>query len=265
MLHIDIYIVFICYYVTFTYVSDSTLVYVARATQHTYVHSTCTLTQYTYVYYTCTCALCIHMYSIRMYVIHVTQYTYVCNTYDSIHICTLYMYTDSIQISMWCMYSQSHLGCHFESSKLKAQTSLLPRFSEKRRSSFELWALKQHSKMSPQVGLAVPVHCTHVQYTCTPTLYTCKWYMWFNTHMYTLHVHWLHTYMYVIHVTQHTCTLYMSPYTYVQYTCTRFCQVEMKNPTRLSNKTNNAWSCAENQILENKNLRNMILNICTER
>jgi len=45
----------------------------------------------------------------------------------------------------------------------------------------------------------------------------------------------------------------------------RFCQVEMKNPTRLSNKTNNAWSCAEDQILENKNLRNMILNICTER
>jgi len=38
----------------------------------------------------------------------------------------------------------------------------------------------------------------------------------------------------------------------------RFCQAEMKNPTRLSNKTSNAWSCAEDQILENKNLRNMI-------
>ena len=46
-------------------------------------------------------------------------------------------------------------GVIFESSKLKARTSLLPRFSEKRRSSFELWALKQRSKMSPQVGLAV--------------------------------------------------------------------------------------------------------------
>jgi len=45
----------------------------------------------------------------------------------------------------------------------------------------------------------------------------------------------------------------------------RFCQVEMKNPTRLSNKTSNAWSCAGDQILENKTLRNMILNICTER
>jgi len=39
----------------------------------------------------------------------------------------------------------------------------------------------------------------------------------------------------------------------------------MKNSTRLSNKTNNAWSCAEDQILENSNLRNMILNICNER
>jgi len=34
----------------------------------------------------------------------------------------------------------------------------------------------------------------------------------------------------------------------------------MKTPTRFSNKTNNAWSCAEDQILENKNLQNMILN-----
>jgi len=46
-------------------------------------------------------------------------------------------------------------GDNFESSKLRARTSLLPRFSEKRRSSFELWALKQHLKMSPQVGSAV--------------------------------------------------------------------------------------------------------------
>jgi len=41
--------------------------------------------------------------------------------------------------------------------------------------------------------------------------------------------------------------------------------VEMKNPTRLSNKTSTAWSFAEDQILENKNLRNMILNICIEQ
>jgi len=46
-------------------------------------------------------------------------------------------------------------GDIFERSKLKARTSLLPRFSEKRRSSFELRALKLYSKISPQVGLAV--------------------------------------------------------------------------------------------------------------
>jgi len=40
-------------------------------------------------------------------------------------------------------------------------------------------------------------------------------------------------------------------------------QVEMKKTTRLSDNT--AWSCAEDQILENKNLQDMILNICTER
>jgi len=50
-------------------------------------------------------------------------------------------------------------GVIFQSSKLKARTSLLPSFNEKRRSSFELWALKQHSKMSPEVGLAV-LTCT---------------------------------------------------------------------------------------------------------
>ena len=46
-------------------------------------------------------------------------------------------------------------GDVFESSELKARTSLLPRSSGKVRSSFELLALKQHSKMSPRVGLAV--------------------------------------------------------------------------------------------------------------
>ena len=43
----------------------------------------------------------------------------------------------------------------FQSSKLEARTSLWPRFSEKSRSSFELWALKELLKMSPHVGLAV--------------------------------------------------------------------------------------------------------------
>jgi len=44
----------------------------------------------------------------------------------------------------------------FQSSKLKAWASLLLHFSEKSHSSFALWALKELSKMSPHVGLAVP-------------------------------------------------------------------------------------------------------------
>ena len=61
-----------------------------------------------------------------------------------------------LRIAVWW-----HISCQstanptwgdiFESSKHIARTSLLPIFSEKRRSSFELWALKQHSEMAPQV------------------------------------------------------------------------------------------------------------------
>ena len=63
----------------------------------------------------------------------------------------------------------------------------MPRFSEKRFSSFELWTLKQNSKMSPQVGLTVSwqtseetkrdrdmwhTHThTHTQETCTSLLW----------------------------------------------------------------------------------------------
>jgi len=61
----------------------------------------------------------------------------------------------------WCCCYSSwfHLGWHFwmlfRSSKFQALTSHWPRFSEQRRLSFELWALKELSRMSPQVGLAV--------------------------------------------------------------------------------------------------------------
>jgi len=49
---------------------------------------------------------------------------------------------------------QWHFRKLFQSSKIKVRTSLLPRFSEKRLSSFELWALTELSKMSSQMGLA---------------------------------------------------------------------------------------------------------------
>jgi len=58
----------------------------------------------------------------------------------------------------------------FQSSKLEARTSLFTKTWQKRlwALSFELWALKQHSKMSPQVGSAVPAPHSNVLYhSCT--------------------------------------------------------------------------------------------------
>jgi len=88
----------------------------------------------------------------------------------------IYSYSNSSNLGKW-WYSLSHLGSNAV-SKLKARTSLLPRFSEKRRSSFELWALKEHSKISPHVRLPVYTDmsasvCVHVcMHTCR-----CAWYM----------------------------------------------------------------------------------------
>jgi len=47
----------------------------------------------------------------------------------------------------------------FQSSKLKARMSLFTETWQKSSSSFQLWALKQNSKISPQVGLAVLKYC----------------------------------------------------------------------------------------------------------
>jgi len=67
--------------------------------------------------------------------------------------------SEYIEISK-VIYSRSHWEWHFrilfERSTLKILTSLWPRFSEKRGWSFELWALKELSKMSPHVRFAVP-------------------------------------------------------------------------------------------------------------
>jgi len=105
--------------------------------------------------------------------VHVSVYTYVLqplkiNTHNPSYEadaqghpracqCHRLRHTQCVFISSYCITANPTWGKIFESSKLKARTSLLPRFSEKRRSSFELWALKQHSKMSPQVELAVLV------------------------------------------------------------------------------------------------------------
>ena len=82
--------------------------------------------------------------------------------------------------------SHSHVGWHFwklfQSSKLKARTSLFNETWQKRCLSFELWALKLHSKMSPQVGLAVRwsgtwclwMRCGHTQITSNLTCDLCN-------------------------------------------------------------------------------------------
>jgi len=80
---------------------------------------------------------------------------HLCNSvmcmYDSIYVHGIWWYQcihiDNIHIDILQMkYSQSHLGCHFrmlfQSSKLKAPTSLFSETWQKRRSSFELWAFE---------------------------------------------------------------------------------------------------------------------------
>jgi len=66
---------------------------------------------------------------------------------------------DQSAILLLQLYSRSHWGWYFrmlfQSSKFKARTSLLSRFSEKRRSSFELWAFERAFEISPHEGLAV--------------------------------------------------------------------------------------------------------------
>ena len=63
-------------------------------------------------------------------------YTHRLNVYT----CTHRFYIDFCHISCYCPNGTANptWGDIFESSKLKARTSLLPRFNEKRRSSFEL-------------------------------------------------------------------------------------------------------------------------------
>jgi len=111
------------------------------------------------------------------------------------------------------IYSRSRLGWHFrmlfQSSKLKARTSLLPRFSEKRRSSSELWALKQHSKMSPQVGLAV---LWMIYYECVNVYY--EW-------------HITNAWMYVTFIVHSHDTTDTSRHWYIYYERVNACHIHV--------------------------------------
>jgi len=62
------------------------------------------------------------------------------------------------------MYSQSHLGWHFrmlfQSSKSKARTSLLLRFSEKSHSTFEIWAFENFTPRG--IGCTCGAYMSHI-------------------------------------------------------------------------------------------------------
>ena len=84
-------------------------------------------------------------------------------------------------------YSQSHLVWNFwmlfQSSKLKARTSLLPHFSKKSLSSFELWTFKELSKMSPQMGLAVQ-RLYNSLFVCLLNLHRFFFWFFWNLHLF---------------------------------------------------------------------------------
>ena len=86
------------------------------------------------------------------------------------YICIEYAICEGSQLSIhWCVCvctANPTWGDIFESSKLKARTSLLPRFSEKRRSSFD--AICEGSQLSIQLVCVcmyvyIPIHvCIYI-------------------------------------------------------------------------------------------------------
>ena len=63
-------------------------------------------------------------------------YIYIC-IYTCVNMCMCVC----VLMCMWLGTAGPTWGVIFEGSRLKARSSLLPRFGEKGRSNFELWAL----------------------------------------------------------------------------------------------------------------------------
>ena len=78
--------------------------------------------------------------------------------------------------SAYCMYSQSHLGWHFrmlfQSSKLKARSSLFTESWQKRRSSFELWAFE--NVIPSGIGCTIWPGNVHIVCTIRPGTLECN-------------------------------------------------------------------------------------------
>ena len=148
-------------------------------------------------------------------------------------------------------YSQSHhVGWDFrelfQSSKLKARTALFTETWRKGRSSFELWALKQHSNMSPQVGLAdyeVVSLCRVYRFTLTCMChiyivviyvwhsYVCVTYVWqpvrSDTHMCVSHM----TVIYMWHCHIYVTVIYMWHMSVIYMTLICLCHICMVTTT----------------------------------
>jgi len=182
-------------YIQYTYASEN--VYRMYMYMRLYVHQTYT--------------------AMRLYAITATH----CNTLQ--HTATwdyMRLYTwDYMRLYVHQTYTANPTwGVIFESSTLKARTSLLPRFDEKRRSSFELWALKQHSKMSPQVGLAVPqihvfwcrcIGCIRLMYIYSDVHQSRRQQSWQAKSLYTsMCTTYIHIQMYIhIHTSESEATV----------------------------------------------------------
>ena len=95
-----------------------------------------------------------------------------------------------------CIYSQSHFGWHFpllfQSSKLKAWTSLCTETWQKRRSSFELWAFENDTPSG--VGCTYTWQCIHMAVHTHGSAYT-----WQCIHM-ALGVQYIHIHGYITNV-----------------------------------------------------------------
>jgi len=125
----------------------------------------------------------IHAYSRT---IHVCMYTWDYSGTHSICVCvkiSVYVCTCTLFFHM-CTYTctaNPTWGVIFESSKLKARTSLLPRFSEKRPSSFELWnsIRKCHPKWDRLYVQFIHVYKSYKSYKSN------KSYNSYNSYMYT--------------------------------------------------------------------------------
>ena len=131
-----------------------------------------------------------------------SPYLYTCVERSSRHV-----YRDPQEKSIYVliydpqeMYSRSHLGWHFrmpfQSSKLKARTSLFTETWQKRCSSFELWAFENVTPSG--IGCTRHVHVSHVGcvYRSQETYMSHMWDLYIGS-LHILYIEDLKRYLYI--------------------------------------------------------------------